>query len=297
MKTWLQIGLITLLCGGLYAGLRSIPYTECTFLHYQSPEVREDGLEFCGEANPMYLDFTRLRYPIRIEIESESPLVAGQPNTLRLKLVSDRGKTILPHDIAVSHTELVHMLMADPSLTDYHHLHPKADGPGGGWQIPFTPEKSGSYRVFAEFVLNRTRQKIVTLTHIEVDGPPNPGPRWEFARGEQSQSLDGLEFTLSTQPQTLTRNRETLLNLTVRDSAGNPVELQPIMGALAHLVAFDEDRKGYAHLHPRFTGRETEPNPELEFSFQSAKPGPYRVWAQMKIDGRERYVPFDLEVR
>ena len=34
----------------------------------------------------------------------------------------------------------------------------------------------------------------------------------------------------------------------------------------------------------------------LQFSFSLESPGPYRIWAQVKIDGREIFVPYDLNV-
>ena len=70
------------------------------------------------------------------------------------------------------------------------------------------------------------------------------------------------------------------------------------MGTLAHLVAFDPTRSGVAHLHPTLTGQERNPTqPQLAFLINFVQPGQYRVWAQVKIDNRERYVPFDVDVR
>lgn len=77
-----------------------------------------------------------------------------------------------------------------------------------------------------------------------------------------------------------------------------PVEFGLVMGAYAHLVVFDEEGKGFAHLHPQnpFVGQQDPKNPDLRFSFFPADPGKYRLWAQLLIDGQERFVPFDLEV-
>ena len=35
-----------------------------------------------------------------------------------------------------------------------------------------------------------------------------------------------------------------------RDESGMSLKLRPVMGAHAHMVAFDWERKGFAHLHP-----------------------------------------------
>ncbi len=86
------------------------------------------------------------------------------------------------------------------------------------------------------------------------------------------------------------------LRLRFRDPEGAPVQLGTVMGAYAHLVAFDEAVSGYAHLHPKFAGTETNPEPELVFAFNTQKPGNYRVWAQYATGGTEYFTPFEIEV-
>jgi hypothetical protein len=75
--------------------------------------------------------------------------------------------------------------------------------------------------------------------------------------------------------------------------------LQPVMGAFAHLVAFDDECRGFAHLHPKenlipVEGEETYRGP-LTFGFRPPSTGHFRLWAQVRIDEQEIFVPFDLE--
>ncbi len=76
-----------------------------------------------------------------------------------------------------------------------------------------------------------------------------------------------------------------------------------VMDAYAHLVAFDRERGGFAHLHPRGQqpGAKTMPKPdthrpELWFDLTIPTPGHYVVWAQVNLAGREVYLPFALRV-
>jgi hypothetical protein len=83
-----------------------------------------------------------------------------------------------------------------------------------------------------------------------------------------------------------------------RDDGGYVV-LQPVMGAFAHLVAFDEARSGFAHLHPGEVdlGRQPDPkHPVLNFKLTIPRPGRYVVWAQVNLGGSETFVPFRLVV-
>ena len=75
--------------------------------------------------------------------------------------------------------------------------------------------------------------------------------------------------------------------------------LEPVMGAFAHLVAFDEARSGFAHLHPAEADLLKKPdatNPALSFKLTIPRAGRYVIWAQVNLGGREEFVPFDLAV-
>jgi hypothetical protein len=71
------------------------------------------------------------------------------------------------------------------------------------------------------------------------------------------------------------------------------------MGAFAHLVAFDQARSGFAHLHPMETDLNQRPDlkrPELNFKITIPRAGRYVIWAQISLGGRETFVPFWFDV-
>jgi hypothetical protein len=71
------------------------------------------------------------------------------------------------------------------------------------------------------------------------------------------------------------------------------------MDAYAHLVAFDTQRSGFAHIHPLQTDLLSRPEPERpKLTFRVAIPsaGRYVIWSQLSIDGREQFVPFWFQV-
>ena len=49
---------------------------------------------------------------------------------------------------------------------------------------------------------------------------------------------------------------EIMIQFTAVNEQGDDLPLRPVMGAFAHMVAFETDLKGFAHLHP-FLGRES----------------------------------------
>lgn len=286
MKTSVQVVILTVGAVLIFAGLRHLPDAECGFLHYQSPQVNADGIEFCGDDAPTFLDLERLRFPVTMDVVVEPPVLEGEESYFRLQFTSSSGRVIQPHELAITHTQPLHVMLVDPTLEDYHHIHPEPLGASGQWGFAFTPARSGTYRMFAEFVPARTRQKIIIMEGFEVQ------PAAAEHQAVPVQPPGAFPAELLASPAVLSSRVENSLTLRF---AGD-VELQPVMGALGHMVAFDERLTGFAHLHPKYTGRETGGNPELSFAFNTDRPGNYRLWAQVKIDGKERFYPFDLVV-
>jgi hypothetical protein len=90
------------------------------------------------------------------------------------------------------------------------------------------------------------------------------------------------------------------LTLAIERADGGLVPLGPIMGAFAHLVAFDEQRLGFAHLHPNEIDLARPPDvvrPRLTFKVTLPQAGLYVVWAQVNLAGRDVFTPFTLRVR
>jgi hypothetical protein len=85
------------------------------------------------------------------------------------------------------------------------------------------------------------------------------------------------------------------------DENGKVLALRPVMGAFAHMVAFDPELRGFAHLHPLENILPADASDShqgaLTFSFNPPKNGFYRLWAQVRIgEEAETFIPFDLKV-
>ncbi|MDQ6746570.1 MAG: hypothetical protein M3010_00475, partial [Candidatus Dormibacteraeota bacterium] len=92
--------------------------------------------------------------------------------------------------------------------------------------------------------------------------------------------------------------------------AGQPVtDLQPYLGAAAHVIALDAQAGGFSHIHGvagdrppvDAMGDMAAPpaafGPTVAFSHQFAKPGLYKVWAQFAPRGQVITVAWVVEVR
>lgn len=291
-----QIGLITLVFAGFYVGMRNMPAAKCGFLHYEVTEVLADGSEVCAtDSHAGFLDLTELNFPAEMIVTLENEPRKGEPLDVSFRFIGADGQQLLPHHLAITHTERIHLMVVDPSLDDYHHLHPEAVGGTGVYQTTFTPQRGGTYRLFAEFVPVRTKRQVVVGGEITVPGDA-VSPSADGSRLVTED--DGIRFAL--QPERgdrLRAGRDQRVDLTIERTDGRPVILEEVMGDVGHMVAFDRERRGFAHMHPAYTGHETDPDPELGFYINVPDPGTYRLFAQVQIDGRERFIPFDLEVQ
>lgn len=293
-----QVVLLTLGFAGIYAGLRALPSAECGFLHYEVQEILADGTEVCAATNhAKFIDLEALPFPVSMELKPDQTPRAGERIDFRVRFLDRHGSPILPHQLAVTHTERIHLMIIDPSLEDYHHLHPQPDGNTGYYHFSFTPAAGGEYGFYAEMVPVRTRRQVVARHRLSVEGPvpavyaPEPG------RTTLAGSWGDYRFELVSGSPAFRRNRDNRMLLRAEHRNGGPVDLEFVMGAQAHLVAFDESRTGFAHMHPASLEPVGGVAPEIPFLFYSTKTGAHRIWAQLQLHGQEVFVPFDVMVQ
>ena len=291
----LKIGLLTLFFGGLYFVLRALPDAQCGFLHYEEIIHPDGTVEYCATNHAGFLDLTVLKYPVNMNLLLEGTPVKGSEQAVTLELLTPGGMPIAPHELAITHTEKMHVMLIDPSLTDYHHVHPQPQGISGKYSFKFTPKQAGAYRVFAEIVPLRTRRQVIAVGTIEVKGAQENAV---FEQRTES-NVDGVHFVLRGAPPSLRTNNDYRFDLDVLDAKGNAVALEEIMGAMGHMVAFDAERKGFAHMHPIesvLSEKSARSDTELGFLFNIPNPGWYRLFAQIQVAGREIFGSFDLKV-
>ncbi len=186
------------------------------------------------------------------------------------------------------------MLVIDPSLEDYHHVHPEPLGNSGHYTFSVIPRRAGLYDVFAELVPIRSRSIVITRADFAVTGRGgHPRPR-----SSTVSEVDGYRFELEFANGGPALGIENAIRLSIRrPSDGGPVQLEELMGAYAHMVAFDAHRRGFAHMHPLDAGSGIgSSEATFGFSLKTDVPGYYRVWAQVKVDRREVFAPFDLMI-
>lgn len=294
-RTNRQVAIITVVALALYVGVRLLP-TGSNLNHMDFRMEGKGALEFCDPANPQFIPVVAVRSPVVVTLQADREPARDQELKFTLKLATASGKPVAPEDLIVAHTRKLHLLIVDPTLNDYQHVHPEPGRRAGEWVFTLTPQRAGTYRVFADFTPAATQRGLYASADFTVPGTVatvvrEPNTTAQVAR---------FNFELVT-PASFQAGKVADLKFRIESQGREkvPVPLQPVMGAFAHLVAFDEARSGFAHLHPNETDLSKPPDalrPELSFKVTIPAPGRYVIWAQVNLGGSEVFVPFWVDV-
>lgn len=234
---------------------------------------------------------------VKSEILPVENRTAGKSVATVIRLTSPDGKPVTLDQLEVTHTEKIHLLVVDQTLTDYHHLHPVAGGQPGEYRFEFTPKFGGTYHIWADIVPKATGKQEYSKTTLKVDGPPAP-PNHSF---NSTAEVDGYRFDLKTENDApLKAGKATIVKVKVTGLDGREFsKLEPVMGAFAHMVAFPEDLASVTHVHPMGVEPKTAAErggPDLSFHVESDKPGYQRFFLQTQIGGKDKFAAFGLTV-
>lgn len=223
-----------------------------------------------------------------VEIVSSSPIVRGQECRLALRLRDGAGQVLGADNLLTTHTQKLHLMLTDRSLTDYYHIHPKYDAESGMFLASFIPNMQSEYSAWSDFTLG-SGKNIIFKNSLPAERDFGAAPSIQHTNNGYSA---GVNIELKANPP-LSAGCESHLQVHARDEYGKPVQLEPIMGAYAHLVGFSKDGQEFIHCHPVGS---TE-NGDLDFHVSPMRAGFSKFFLQVKTEGREVTIPFGQYIK
>lgn len=234
---------------------------------------------------------------VKLELHPTSALAVGKTTQITLKMTNMAdGKPLTLDDLKEAHTKKLHLLIVDPSLTDYHHIHPVAGKNAGEFVFDFTPKKNDSYRVWADVIPVATGKQEYVMTDM---GSAAKDKATITKTTTMISTVDGYTFTLALDSEPKAGSA-VMGNITVTKDGKPFNQLESVMGAFAHVVGFTEDYNSVLHIHPMGkepTSSTERGGPKLEFHIEPEKAGFVKLFAQVKIDGKDVFAPFGVTVK
>jgi hypothetical protein len=231
-------------------------------------------------------------------------LTRGRPSQLSFRIVGDDGEAV--RDFEVEHEKRMHLIVVRRDMEGFQHLHPTMRG-DGTWTTPLELDEAGSYRVFADF--KRNGQNATLASDLAVDGPASWEPIPPAA--DTARATAGYDVQLAGDSSSAGTESELRFEVT-RD--GQPVKVDPYLGARGHLVALREGDLAYLHVHPvegessgdgehgsdeggHEGGEARSEDGPIAFATEFPTDGRYRLFLQFQVDGEVQTAAFTREVR
>ena len=235
-----------------------------------------------------------------IRLATPARLEASQPQTLTFTLRDAQGRKIrFPEKV---HECAIHLAVVSEDLKEFAHIHPELQL-DDTFAVTHTFPHGGDYWLFADYTLPGAGSSISRF-RIHIEGKPR--------HSLPEESPGSLRVTL-TPPRVIETGQDLTFRFDAVDAkTGQPVhDLQPYLGAWAHIMIVSEDKLHFIHAHPlenpalatdtdpwRHTHSAPGPGPSGVATVTGFRdPGRYRIWVQFRRDGEVITFPFAIEVR
>ena len=205
-----------------------------------------------------------------IEPEIQSSYPAGTFEYAFQLLDTSINKAVADSDLLENQTKKMHMIVYDPSLKEFTHVHPQFDGKI--WKVSMNLSVNGNYFVWAQGeLLDNTEFSALTRIQV-VNGKPENIPT---ALGDVRTVTVG-KTTIQLAKSKLKVGRMAMLNFTVTREDGQTPVMAPYLGALAHVIATPTGGDQLIHVHAQSMGQPNAGMLHVTFPVE----GEFRLWIQ-----------------
>jgi hypothetical protein len=220
---------------------------------------------------------------------------ADAPTRGRLTLRFDDPRTgVTATAFHTVHERVLHLFLVSRRLDWFAHVHPELQ-PDGTFVLDVDVPKPDVYTVIGDLYPAGGTPQMLQTTWVTTDYRGSPFPEAEGVVPDMRPKTSGsLRVTLA--PVIGAAGRETTLAFEVADArGGSPVtDLQPYLGAPAHLLIVSADLADVVHSHPSDIDSS---GPTVTFDAVFPRAGRYKLWVQFQRGGIVETAAFVIDVR
>jgi len=195
------------------------------------------------------------------------------------------------------HERPIHFIVASQDLTEFHHLHPELAA-DESYQLQHMFQQSGKYHVWLDYSLPGEPPNIDEFAFTVPGRAPVAKP---LVTTSLKQTVGPVRIMLEP-AKPLCAGDDIPLSLQL---TGDLKDVEPYLGAWAHVMLVRSDGSGFTHLHPLGDAPASAhdhspvgPAPSgLAFMANFPVPGRYKLWAQIQVRGEVLTAPFVIVVQ
>jgi len=246
-------------------------------------------------------------------------ITAGSQATITFSIRDDNNKPV--KDLVITHDRLIHVVIISEDLSVFGHIHVEDLGPitqemkeNARFPVRYTFPKAGKYNIAVDFAYGG--RGYSELLDLDVGGTPPMGSVQKDLSHEKE--FGGYLVKLTISPEHPVAGAETMLRYAIMKD-GKPVsDIEPYLSAAMHLAIINEGAGNYfVHAHgdqpgamhhsghaghmASDTGHSSPAGktygPEIAASVVFPVRGTYKIFSEIRHDGKVRLIEFMVDVR
>ncbi len=250
---------------------------------------------------------------------SPAEITAGKPATIVFTIRDQDGRPV--RDLAITHDRILHVVIISDDLSVFGHIHAEDRGPitaemkdNARFPVSFTFPKAGRYNIALDFATGG--RSFSELLDLDVDGSPAMGTvKRDLSRVKD---FNGYHVKLTVSPEEPVAGKQTTLRYMFTRNGVPVADIEPYLSAAMHLAVINEGMQHYfVHAHGdrpgamHHMGHEghmathvghsvpagTKFGPEIEASVVFPVPGVYKIFSEIRHDGKVLPIDFMVDVR
>lgn len=235
-----------------------------------------------------------------LEVLWDGKFIAGQPISGTIIIRDIKSGDVFSNDsLVLNNRRKIHLLVVDPTLKDFHHIHPVAAATPFAFNFTFTPKFSSSYRIWADIApITTNKQELISGWIGDKESS------FVERRVSDKTSMNGYNFVLSFD-KTPKNGQTSIANVRITDYDNKPAQWsaepyrQHSTAEITNIIGFYDDNAHVIKASQIINIEDTIKNvdgPDVKFKIEPKQSGFIKMFMQITLGGKEMFVPFAFYV-